>query len=55
MSALGESRTVRAILSNVTVSMCALGESWTIHAILNHGDVPQDACVTLLRVRGTFI
>ena len=51
---MGESRTARAILNHVTVSMSALGESQTVRAILNHGNVPQDAYIALLRVKGTF-
>ena len=31
-----------------------MGESRTVRAILNHGNVPQDAYIALLRVRGTF-
>ena len=27
----------------------------SVRAILNHGNVPQDACMALLRVRGAFI
>ena len=45
----------RAILNHVTVSMSARGESQTVRAILNHGDVPQNACIALLRVRGAII
>ena len=29
-------------------------ESRIVRAILNHGDVPQNACMALLRVRGAF-
>jgi uncharacterized membrane protein len=32
-----------------------MGESRTVHAILNHGNVPQNAFMELLRVRGVFI
>ena len=35
--------------------MSALGESRTVRAIPNHGNVPQNAYMALLRVRGVII